>query len=245
MQPTATRIRDDIHDLREQAATLEELATRRIRIPHDGGRGMTSAPTPINFSAADLLDQTLALARMLATTAGLRYGRSMSVHGLLKGLDRPEPCAVLATRPDAWDIVRLIDDAAWHARQLTDPEPSHRYIGVCERCGYGVWIPEAQPVNETDHRCVMCGHMSPFAQIAQAHELRLLTSGTIGTAAELCHLLRACGITIKRNTITQWRKRNRLTPIGENGQGKPVYALADVLLLKHAVDKRDCHRYGY
>ena len=57
MQPAATRIRADIHDLREQAETLEELATRRIRIPHDGTRGMTSAPTPINFSAADLLDQ--------------------------------------------------------------------------------------------------------------------------------------------------------------------------------------------
>ncbi len=194
MQPTSTRIRDDIHDLREQAETLEELATRRIRIPHDGTRGMTSAPTPINFSAADLLDQTLVLARMFATTAGLRYGRSMNVHGLLKGLDRPEPCVALATRPDAWDIVRLIDDAAWHARQLTDPEPSHRYIGVCERCGYGAWIPETQPINETDHRCVMCGHMSPLAQIAQAHELRLLTSGTIGTGAELRQQLRACGL---------------------------------------------------
>ena len=41
MQPTATRIRDDIHNLREQAETLEELATRRIRIPHDGARGLT------------------------------------------------------------------------------------------------------------------------------------------------------------------------------------------------------------
>ena len=242
MQPTATRIRDDIHDLREQAATLEELATRRIRIPHDGGRGMTSAPTPINFSAQDLLDQTLVLARMLAQAANLRFGRSMGVHGLLKGLDRPEPCAALATRTDAWDIVRLVDDAAWHARQLTDPEPSHRYIGVCERCGYGVWIPETQPINETDHRCVMCGHMSPIAQIAQAHELRLLTSGTMDTAANLCHLLRACGIHVKRNTITQWRKRKRITPVCKDDQGRPVYALADVLLLRRAVDREECHR---
>lgn len=241
MQPTATRIRDDIHDLREQAATLEELATRRIRIPHDGGRGMTSAPTPINFSAQDLLDQTLALARMLATTAGLRYGRSMGVHGLLKGLDREQPCAELATRPDAWDIVRLIDDAAWHARQLTDPEPSHRYIGVCERCGYGVWIPERQPINETDHRCVMCGHMSPIAQIAQAHELRLLTSGTIGTGAELRQQLRACGLRVNANTMRSWVKRGRLKPVGANDDGVPVFALADILLLRRGLDKRRCN----
>ena len=241
MRPTATRIQDDIHDLREQATTLEELATRRIRIPHDGTRGMTSAPTPINFSAADLLDQTLALARMLATTAGLHYGRSMGVHGLLKGLDRDEPCAALATRPDAWDIVRLIDDAAWHARQLTDPEPSHRYIGVCERCGYGVWIPETQPVNETDHRCVMCGHMSPIAQIAQAHELRLLTSGTIGTGAELRQQLRACGLRVNANTMRSWVKRGRLKPVATNDEGMPLYALADILLLRRGLDKRRCN----
>lgn len=241
MQPTATRIRDDIHDLREQAATLEELATRRIRIPRDGGRGMTSAPTPINFSAQDLLDQTLALARMLATTAGLRYGHSMSVHGLLKGLDREQPCAALAIRQDAWDIVRLVDDAAWHARQLTDPEPSHRYIGVCERCGYGVWIPETQPVNGVDHRCVMCGHMSPLAQIAKAHELRLLTSGTIGTGAELCQQLRACGLRVNANTMRSWVKRGRLKPVAANDDGMPVFALADILLLRRGLDKRRCN----
>ena len=241
MQPAATRIRDDIHDLREQAMTLEELATRRIRIPHDGGRGMTSAPTPINFTAADLLDQTLALARMLATTAGLHYGRSMNVHGLLKGLDREQPCTALATRPDAWDIVRLIDDAAWHARQLTDPEPSHRYIGVCERCGYGVWIPETQPVNGVDHRCVMCGHMSPLAQIAKAHELRLLTSGTIGTGAELCQQLRACGLRVNANTMRSWVKRGRLKPVSTNDEGMPVFALADILLLRRGLDKRRCN----
>ena len=241
MQPTATRIRDDIHDLREQAATLEELATRRIRIPHDGGRGMTSAPTPINFTAADLLDQTLALARMLATTAGLHYGRSMDVHGLLKGLDREEPCAALALRADAWDIVRLVDDAAWHARQLTDPEPSHRYVGVCERCGYGVWIPETQPVNGVDHRCVMCGHISPLEQIAQAHELRLLTSGTIGTGAELRQQLRACGLQVNANTMRSWVKRGRLKPVATNDDGIPVFALADILLLRRGLDKRGCN----
>lgn len=241
MQPTATRIRDDIHDLREQAMTLEELATRRIRITHDGTRGMTSAPTPINLTAADLLGQTLALARMLAQAANLRFGRSMSVHGLLKGLDREQPCAALATRQDAWDIVRLIDDAAWHARQLTDPEPSHRYIGVCERCGYGVWIPETQPINETDHRCVMCGHRSPLAQIAQAHELRLLTSGTIGTGAELRQQLRACGLRVNANTMRSWVKRGRLKPVATNDEGMPVFALADILLLRRGLDKRRCN----
>lgn len=242
MQPAATRIQDDIHDLREQAATLDALATRRIKIHQDTTHGhMSSAPTPLNLTAADLLDQTLALTRRIARAAKLRFGRSMDVHALLRGLDRPEPCAALAARADAWDIVRLVDDAAWHIRQLTDPWPSHRYAGICPRCRAGVWIPETQPL-DTDHRCDECGHIEPLATITQAHELRLLTSGTVGTAADLCHLLRACGISVKRNTITQWRKRKRITPVGKDDQGRPVYALADVLLLRRVVDREECHR---
>lgn len=238
MQPDTARIRHDIHDLRDQTITLDALANRRIKISRSSTHThRSSAPTPLNLAAVDLLDQIHALARRLAFAAGLRFGRGMDAHDLLKGLDRDQPCAALALRADAWDIVRLVDDAAWHCRQLTDPEPSHRYVGVCERCGYGVWIPETQPVNGADHRCEMCGHISPLAQIAQAHELRLLTSGTVGTAADLCHLLRACGIPVKRNTITQWHTRKRLTPVGDDEQGLPVYALADVLLLRRAVDK--------
>lgn len=242
MQLDANRIQHDIHDLRDQAATLDALATRRIKIHHDTAHGrMSSAPTPLNLPAQDLLDQIHALALRLAYAAGLRFGRGMDVHGLLKGIDRPEPCEVLAARGDAWGIVRLVDDAAWRARQLTDPSPSLRYAGICPRCRSGVWIPETQPLT-TEYRCTECGHVEPLATITQAHELRLLTSGTMDTAANLCHLLCACGIHVKRNTITQWRKRKRITPVGKDEQGRPVYALADVLLLRRAVDREDCHR---
>ena len=237
MQPDANRIQHDIHDLRDQAATLDALATRRIKIHHDTAHGrMSSAPTPLHLPAQDLLDQIHALALRLAYAAGLRFGRGMDVHGLLKGIDRPEPCEVLAARGDAWGIVRLVDDAAWRARQLTDPSPSLRYAGICPRCRSGVWIPETQPLT-TEYRCTECGHVEPLATITQAHELRLLTSGTMDTAANLCHLLCACGIHVKRNTITQWRKRKRITPVGKDEQGRPVYALADVLLLRRAVDR--------
>ena len=237
MQPDANRIQHDIHDLRDQAATLDALATRRIKIHHDTAHGrMSSAPTPLNLPAQDLLDQIHAIALRLAYAAGLRFGRGMDVHGLLKGIDRPEPCEVLAARGDAWGIVRLVDDAAWRARQLTDPSPSLRYAGICPRCRSGVWIPETQPLT-TEYRCTECGHVEPLATITQAHELRLLTSGTMDTAANLCHLLCACGIHVKRNTITQWRKRKRITPVGKDEQGRPVYALADVLLLRRAVDR--------
>lgn len=240
MQPDTDRIRHDIHELREQAITLDALATRRIKIHRSPTHArMSSAPTPLNLPAADLLDQIHALARRLATAAGLRYGRRMDAHDLLKGLDRPEPCAALAARDDAWDIIRLIDDAIWHTRQLTEPDPSHRYIGICPRCGAGAWIPETQTTG--DHRCHECGHLEPIADIAQAHELRLLTSGTVGAAAGLRLLLRACGITINASTMRSWIKRKRLTPVGTTDTGQPAYALADVLLLHRGLTGDRCN----
>lgn len=240
MQPDTDRIRHDIHDLREQTITLDALATRRIRVRHAGTHArMSSAPTPLNLPAADLLDQIHALARRLATAAGLRYGRSMDAHDLLKGLDRDQPCAALAARDDAWDIIRLIDDAAWHTRHLTEPDPSHRYIGICPQCGAGAWIPETQTTG--DHRCHECGHIEAIADIAQAHELRLLTSGTVDTAAGLRLLLRACGITINASTMRSWIKRKRLTPVGTTDTGQPAYALADVLLLHRGLTGDRCN----
>lgn len=242
MQPDADRFHKDLHELREEAITLTALADRRIHVDRPTGRaGLSTAPTPISLPAHDLLDHLDAPVRYIALGAGLRFGRDTDIHDLLKGLDRTEPCATLAARADAWACLRLIDETLWKIRQMTDPEPTHRYVGICPQCGAGAWIPETQP-NTGDYRCHECGHLEPIADIAQAHELRLLTSGTVGTAADLCRLLTACGIAIKRNTITQWRKRRRLTPLGQDEHGHPVYALADILLLRRAVDRSDCHR---
>ncbi len=49
----------------------------------------------------------------------------------------------------------------------------------------------------------------PLDQVMAAHELRLLTSGVVGTAAELATLLRSCGYDAKRKTICEWRRRGR------------------------------------
>lgn len=238
MQPTATRIRDDIHNLREQTTTLEALANRRIRVTHDTGRAhMSCAPTPISLPAYDLLRSLDGTIRSIALGAGLRFGRDTDMHSLLKGLDRPEPCETLAERPDAWAHVRLIAETTWRIKHLTEPDPSRRYIGICPQCGQPAWAPETQPA-DTDYRCHDCGHLTPIANIIEAHQLRLLTSGTVGTSKTLRTTLNACGIHINAGTIRQWAHRGKLKPTGTDDDGTPVYALADVLLLHRGLDKQ-------
>lgn len=241
MQPTATRIRDDIHDLREQAATLEELADRRIRVTRPTGRAhMSCAPTPISLPAYDLLRSLDGTVRSIALGAGLRFGRDTDMHSLLKGLDRPGPCETIAARPDAWAHVRLIAETIWRIKQLTEPDPTRRYVGICPQCAAPAWAPETQPA-DSDYRCHECGHLATLAHIIEAHQLRLLTSGTVGTSKALRHTLASCGIHIKAGTIRQWAHRGRLKPAGHDDDGTPVYALADVLLLHRGLDKHGCN----
>lgn len=58
----------------------------------------------------------------------------------------------------------------------------------------------------------------------------LRTAGTVDTAANLATLLKGCGYPARRKTISEWKRRGKLTAVGEQ-DGKPLYALADVLAL--------------
>ncbi|RSX46104.1 hypothetical protein [Bifidobacterium castoris] len=234
MQPDADRFHKDLHELREETITLAALADRRIHVTRPTGPASTSvAPTPISLPAHDLLRRLDDTVRHIAIGAGLRFGRDTDLHDLLKGLDRPAPCATLAARADAWACLRLIGETLWQVRQMTDPEPTRRYVGICVRCGSPAWAPETQPA-DSDYRCPECGHLSRLADIIEAHQLRLLTSGAVDTTKGLRRLLASCGIHIKAGTIRQWAHRGKLKPAGHDDTGAPVYALADVLRLHRA-----------
>lgn len=234
MQPTTATIQASIHQLRPKTIELEDIATRKTKINQSGARGHTAvAPTPINLTAADLLEQTFTLTRALATAAGLRYGRDTDIHALLTGLDREQFAAALADREDARDVARLLCEAHRRMDWLLGGDESHRCIGVCPTCGYGVWLHEREDASG-QRSCVMCGAAMRLEDVAAAHRLKLMTSGVVGTAGDLARLLRACGYAVRRNTINQWAHRGRLAaltvvdadmPMGRDAQGEPVYML--------------------
>ena len=63
--------------------------------------------------------------------------------------------------------------------------------------------------------------------VAEARVLRLVACDATGTAAELAALLGRCGVTVRRKTISEWKRRGIVRPIGLEG-GKPVYRLWDI-----------------
>lgn len=224
-------IRTRIHHLRALTRTVRQIADKRVRLTHTANGATTAAPTPVNLTALDLLNQIEALARLLCASA--KTGTTgHDVHRLLDGLDDDTVCRTLAARRDAAHIIRLLDTAIRHATILTDPDPSKRYIGVCATCGYGLWAADTDYLPETII-CSTCYQPNRTRTVIEAHRLMLRTAGTVGTAAELATLLKGCGYHARRKTISEWKRRGKLDTVGEQ-DGKPVYALADVLALLDA-----------
>lgn len=222
--PNAHDIHTAIHRIKAKLPLLRLIASKKIRIRRQPAQGATTAPTPVNLAALDLLDQLHTLARMLTRAANI-LPHNGPITDLYETLDDDHACHALANRCDTTHIMHLLDQAWTRICRLSEPDTAHRYVGVCPWCGYAVWIPER---HTGDWVCDMCRRPVPLDQVMAAHELRLLTSGVVGTAAELATLLRSCGYNARRKTICEWRRRGQLTPVAENEQG-PVYALADVL----------------
>lgn len=221
-----------IHQLREQTPTLEALAGKRVKLTHYSGKtNMASAPTPVNLGAADLVDQLRELCLLLCRAASLHPASGMSLMGLLAGLDRPFVVERLESRADADDVRRVLDSACRRVRWMVEPDERIRCVGVCANCGYGVWVGDHEDLEHGTYRCELCGEHGDLSTVVAAHRLRLLTSGTVDTAAALADLLRNSGYKVAKSTVRSWAKRGKLRSVGVNDDGLAVYALADVLRL--------------
>lgn len=230
MQTIATMI----HSLRITTPELEELAAKRVRLyTGDGGHAsMASAPLPINLTATDLINQLTELAMLLCRIAGMHPVSGMNLAGLLTGLDRPFAVERLESRADAEDIRCVLASALRHVAWVVEPDDRIKWVGVCANCGYGIWVSHYTDIAHDSHVCEMCGQKCDLATVFAAHRLMLMMSDVTDTAAGLAQLLRSCGYdAAKRNTITQWGRRGRLTMAGVDDSGTPVYRLSDVLRL--------------
>lgn len=117
-----------------------------------------------------------------------------------------------------YDDLTAAIDRAW---RTVDRQPSRIYVGACPKCSEGL--------NTTaTARTIKCGCGAEYSVAAlRAVALRRARLRS-ATAAELADLLpRVAGVTISRNTITQWAKRGKLT--GQTIGDRTVYRIADVL----------------
>ncbi len=221
-----------IHHLHAHIATLTDLADKRITLNRMHAHTSTaSAPTPVNLTAMDLLGQIGELCLLLCRAAGMHPPTGLPAGELLVLLDDDAVTVRLDARGDADDIRRVLESAATHVTWICEPDERTRYVGVCTACGYGIWVDEHTDLDHGTYRCAMCGASGNLSTVVKAHRLRLMVSGVTGGAAELARLLRTCGYHTNANTIRSWARRHRIEAAGTTEDGRPAYALADVLRL--------------
>ena len=215
----------DLRTLRVHLPDLRQLAAKKASVTaHSSHAGMrTTAPIPLNEGAWNLLEDIEHFAWSLGRAVGVRQ-RHVPTEGLLTAatnrVDR------LLTRPDAPIIKRMAATLVQRISRQFEPPEDHTLIGYCQQCGSELWC--AQDDLESGWTvCPSCGRTLKVMEVQQIRILRLASCGTQGTAAGLCDLLKRCGIGIKRNTVTQWRKRGIIRQVSEQ-EGKPVYLLWDV-----------------
>ncbi|MCI1637460.1 MAG: hypothetical protein LKI30_05085 [Bifidobacterium crudilactis] len=215
------------HTLRHLAARLPDLrivaAKKATVMAREQGHGSrTVAPIPLNAGAWQLQQSIEEFARTLAKVLTLQYGH-LPAESLLKAVAQRAPA--LMQRRDAASIHTLATIAARRLDRQLEPPQSRILIGQCPYCGDDVWSSEDdlaagwQPCG--------CGQTVNIPSVQEQRIFKLAISDAQGTAAALSKLLKSCGIEVRRQTISEWKRRGIIKSVGSQ-EGKPVFLLWDV-----------------
>ncbi|KFI50031.1 hypothetical protein [Bifidobacterium biavatii] len=217
---------DNLTAIKHSYQPLCLIAARKANVmARSQGHGTRSvAPIPLNLGAWQLAQDIRTLTISMARAAGLHYGNHMDVEDLLTGIIANLPR--LLARPDAPTIMALTDQAAIRLDRILNPPPDTKMIGWCPQCGMEL---RCDPLELASgyKACGSCCKESRIKDVHRSSMARLAVGGAQGTPAEISRLLAPWGIDVKRNTITQWAKRGRITPVAHCDDG-PVYLVWDV-----------------
>ncbi|NEG90591.1 hypothetical protein [Bifidobacterium aerophilum] len=199
------------------AADLTPLHDSLDATLHPGGHAPTriqtaTPPTPIRLDVLDLIDLLDATAREL-----LHCLDGVDAH--LDGTDpRDEDLQAVLWRAAGHPRLAMLPLSGMYYEAITaiarktdlvlDPPEHRREIGTCERCETML---TAGP-NDLTVTCPACG----VEQRVQTVKLRRLErlcfdDSKRGSAAEIARAFTDAGITCRRNTISQWASRGKIT----------------------------------
>jgi hypothetical protein len=219
------RFTTDLNSLVIGLPILRSLAAKKSRVigKQSGGGMRTIAPIPLNIGAWQLLQDITKYATSLMVALRLPY-RRFDEETMLKGV--MHQVTKLASRPDIEQIMDLAHQAVHKMVRQFTPPPEKTMIGSCPECGADVWCDDADV--ESGWTVCKCGDTLKVRDVQQLRVLRLASCGARGTAAELCRFLKPCGVTIRRKTVSEWKRRGIIAPVTVDQDGLPVYLLWDV-----------------
>lgn len=222
LMTTLIRLTRDLTPLRDSLdATLHPGGHSPVRVQ------TANPPTPLRLDVLDLIDLLDATLRgFLRCLDGVDAREWRNVRAQPENiwdlLVRAAAHPMLARTPMAGMYMREILNLARRVDQTLDPPEERREIGTCETCATMLtagsrdqWV-----------TCPVCGD----EQRVQTVKLRRLKTlcwddSKRGSAADVARAFTDAGITVRRNTITQWASRGKLTATPDG------YAYCDVYRL--------------
>lgn len=189
---------------------------------HPGGHAPSriqtaTPPTPLRLDVLDLLDiidaTAYELLRRLSGTDAHPNGRAKPPQDLKATLWLCAGHPRLAMLPDGGFYLDTVSRLARKADLLLDPPEHRREIGTCELCGTMLTAGTADQWTV----CPVCGYEQRVQTVKLLRLKRLCwDDDKRGSAADIARAFTDAGITLRRNTISQWAKRGLvdMTPQG-------------------------------
>jgi hypothetical protein len=194
-----------LHSLRLGVYELTAIARREVRL---GGQGQghahpSEAPTPLDLSAADLLDQAADVLSQAAASINRYGGKPQQLVRLCIG-----HVGELASARDCKQTHREVNAISAKVTQRVTPSSELAVYGACPNpmCGHTV----RGVIGEATATCGYCGSIWGTALLRTMRRDRLLESHVTGTATQLARMLQTEGYKIKPERIRQWAHRGLL-----------------------------------
>lgn len=218
-------------DLREVSSVWADLTVTAAKLDKgqtaNGSSGHKAPALPCNFDAIDKSDQLDAVLRGWASTIAV-----VSPHFTAPEIAERLLNQVRWIRRAAWagDLVQELREALNTARRATDRNAERVFAGMCPtgidgmECGAAVFTSPGRAVARC-HKCKSTWDVTEW-------RVRAIFAAGLhqGTPAELSRMISdpVTGEALPQARIRQWVRRKKLTPIGVNAKGCPVYQVRKV-----------------
>lgn len=224
----------DLNELSHLLTRLESVARREDHSEHaEGHVRQPFAPTLVDLSAMDLLQDTVNQLEDIAANSGI-WQHSRTWRTLLKSLITRK--SQLANDPhihgDRERITRMVDRVRF---RLTPPS-ERIIIGPClnSACGTILLVTREQ----TEVTCHNCGSMWQVEAVRKRRREELAHETITLTPADAAAWVRAnTGIYVTRKAINMWAQRQRVAH-KPNGDGTHEYNKADLLRLAETLNPK-------
>lgn len=223
-----TRLETYLQDVDDVWANLKVTAARLDKgAASNGSSGHSSPALPCNFDAIDDSDQIEAVLRGWASQLSV-----VSPHFNPRQIAERLLNQVKWIRRAEWagDLLHELRDALNKGRRTTDRGAERVFAGMCPtevegvECAAAVFTAPGRPQARC-HKCKSTWDVTEW-------RVRAITAAGVhqGTPAELSRMISdpITGEALPQARIRQWVRRKKLTPIGANSKGKPVYQVRKV-----------------